>query len=380
MTKIFVPRETADGETRVPVTPEIAKKLAGLGADLEVEAGLGSALGVGDDEYEKAGAKIASDAGASLGAADIVLRLNKPAASDLSKLKKGAIHVSYVDPFFDADLVKAFADAGITCVCMEMIPRSTLAQKMDSLSSQANLAGYVAVIVAAERSAKILPMMMTPAGTIAPSRVFVIGAGVAGLQAIATAKRLGARVDAFDTRPEVEEQVQSLGGKFLKVDLGETSGTDQGYAKQLTEEQLELQRKAMAKQCALSDVVITTAQVFGRKAPLIITEDMVKGMRPGTVVVDLAVETGGNVAGSKAGEEVDLNGVKIIGLRNMPGRVAVHASQMYAANVGNLVEHFFDKEEKTFKLDLSDEILQGCVLTHGGDVVHERFKDLMAKS
>jgi len=374
MTKIFIPRETVDGETRVPVIPSIAKKLVDLGAEVAIEADLGSSLGIPDDDYEKAGAKVSGDRAGSLGEADIVLRLNKPSPEEVRQLKKGAIHASYVDPFFDPDLVRAFAEQGVTCICMEMIPRTTLAQKMDSLSSQANLAGYVAVIVAAERLEKILPMMMTPAGTISPSRVFVIGTGVAGLQAIATAKRLGARVDAFDTRPEVAEQVQSLGGRFLKVDLGETAGTAQGYAKQLTEEQLEKQRQAMAKQCAISDVVITTAQVFGRKAPRIITEEMVKGMRPGSVIVDLAAETGGNVAGSKPGEDVMVDGVRIVGARNLPGRVPVNASEMYASNVGSLVEHFWDKDAKTFQLDLEDEILSGCVLTHGGEIVHERFR------
>ncbi len=380
MTTLFIPKETKAGETRVPVTPAVADKLVKLGARVRVESGLGDSLRIPDDEYKAVGAEVATDRSAALAEADLVLRLNKPAPEDVACLKKGAIHVSYVDPFFDADLVRAFADASVTCICMEMIPRTTLAQKMDALSSQANLAGYVSVIVAAERLDQCLPMMMTPAGTIAPSRVFVIGAGVAGLQAIATAKRLGARVDAFDTRPEVEEQVKSLGAKFLKVDLGETGGTDQGYAKQLTEEQLEKQRQAMAKQCAQSDIVITTAQVFGRKAPVIVTEDMVKGMKPGSVLVDLAVETGGNVAGAKAGEEVEIGGVRIIGLRNLPGRVAVHASQMYASNLGNLVAHFWNEEQGTFGLDLSDEILAGCVLTHDGAIVHERFKDSMQQS
>ncbi len=382
MKTIFVPKETASGEMRVPIIPAVADKLVKLGAELTIESGLGESIRIPDSSYEKVGAKVASDAAGSLGSADVVLRLNKPSKDDIGKLKKGAVHVSYVDPFFEPDLVRAFADAGVTCLCMELIPRTTLAQKMDALSSQASLAGYVAVIVASERLDKCLPMMMTPAGTLSPARVFIIGAGVAGLQAIATAKRLGARVDAFDTRPEVEEQVQSLGAKFLKVDLGDTAGTDQGYAKQLTEEQLEKQRQAMAKQCALSDVVITTAQVFGRKAPLIITEEMVKGMSPGTVVVDLAVETGGNVAGSKAGEEVEIGGVRIVGLRNLPGRVAEHASQMYASNLAALVQHYWDEEAKEMKLDFAspDEILSGCMLTHDGAIVHDRFKEAMQKS
>jgi NAD(P) transhydrogenase subunit alpha len=230
------------------------------------------------------------------------------------------------------------------------------------------------VIIAAERLAKIFPMMMTPAGTISPARVFVIGVGIAGLQAIATAKRLGARVDAFDTRPVVEEQVKSLGARFVKVDLGETGQTKDGYAKALTEEQLQKQREEMAKVCAASDVVITAAQVFGRKAPLIITEDMVRGMLKGSVLVDLAVDTGGNVAGSQPGQEVDLNGVRIIGLANLPGEVAVNASQMFSANLFALVEAFWNKEEKRFRLDFEDEIIQGCVITYKGEIVNEMIR------
>jgi NAD(P) transhydrogenase subunit alpha len=267
----------------------------------------------------------------------------------------------------------------INSISMEMIPRTTKAQKMDVLSSQASLAGYVAVIKAAEVSDKILPMMMTPAGTITPSRVFIIGAGVAGLQAIATAKRLGARVEAFDTRPVVEEQVQSLGAKFVKVDLGETGQTKDGYAKALTEEQIQKQRDVMAKVCASSDIVITTAQLFGRKAPVIITEEMVKGMKPGSVIVDLAVESGGNVAGSKVGETVVVNGVKILGVPNMAGEVASHASQMFSSNVTNLLDEFWDKETKKFNLDFEDEIIAGCVITHDGQLVNKMVKDVLKK-
>jgi NAD(P) transhydrogenase subunit alpha len=253
---------------------------------------------------------------------------------------------------------------------MEMIPRTTLAQKMDALSSQASLAGYVAVIKAADRLDQIIPMMMTPAGTLSPARIFVIGAGVAGLQAIATARRLGARVEAFDTRPVVEEQVQSLGAKFIKVDLGETGQTKDGYAKALTEEQLAKQREAMAQHCALSDIVITTAKLFGRKAPIIITADMVKGMKPGSVIVDLAAGSGGNVEGTVADQEVVVDGVRIIGIDNLPGEVAAHASQMYASNQANLLSHFWDAEKKAPDLDSEDEILAGCLIVKDGEIVH----------
>ena len=245
---------------------------------------------------------------------------------------------------------------------------------MDALSSQANLAGYVAVVLAAQRLDKIFPMLMTPAGTISPARVFIIGAGVAGLQAIATAKRLGARVEAFDTRPVVEEQVQSLGAKFIKIDLGETGQTKDGYAKALSSEQMEKQRQGMAKVCSQSDVVITTAQLFGRRAPIVLTKEMVSQMHPGSIIVDMAVESGGNVEGSKLNEEVVVNGVRIMGLGNLPGRVATHASQMFSSNLHSLVEEYWDKDEKIFKLKLDDEIIKGCLITHQGQVVNEMLK------
>jgi NAD(P) transhydrogenase subunit alpha len=305
-----------------------------------------------------------------------VIRLRKPPMEEIALLKKGCIHVSFLDPFNEHALIDELVKCQTTAVSMEMIPRTTLAQKMDALSSQANLAGYVAVILGAERMDKVLPMMMTPSGTIAPSRVFIIGVGVAGLQAIATAKRLGARVDAFDTRPVVEEQVKSLGAKFVKVDLGETGQTKDGYAKELTPEQQEKQREAMAKVCAQSDLVITTAQLFGRKAPVIVTKEMVERMKPGSVIVDLAVETGGNVEGAEVDKEVEVNGVKIIGLGNLPGHVAVNASQMYAANMSNFLETYWKKDEKRLELDWDDEIIQGCVITHDGEIKNEMIKKL----
>jgi NAD(P) transhydrogenase subunit alpha len=290
-------------------------------------------------------------------------------------MKVQSIYISLLDPFNERELIDMFLAKKISTISMEMIPRITRAQKMDVLSSQANLAGYVSVILAAERLDKILPMMMTPAGTISPAKVFVIGVGVAGLQAIATAKRLGARVEAFDTRPVVEEQVKSLGARFVKIDLGETGQTKDGYAKALTEEQLQIQRDGMAKVCASSDVVITTAQLFGRPAPQIVTEEMVRGMQKGSVIVDLAVEGGGNVAGSQIDQEVDLGGVRIIGLGNLPGQVAVHASQMFSSNLYSLVEEFWSAEEKRFDLNFEDEIIKGCVITHQGEIVNEMISN-----
>jgi NAD(P) transhydrogenase subunit alpha len=373
---IFVAKETLAGESRVPVIPATAEKLVKLGASLSVESGMGTSLGIADEAYVKAGASIANRSEGQA-AADIVLRLRKPSPSALDGIKPGTIHVSYLDPFNEHELIREMATRQISAVSLEMIPRSTIAQKMDVISSQANLGGYVSVILAAERLSKILPMMTTPAGTIAPAKVFVIGVGVAGLQAIATAKRLGAIVEAFDTRPVVEDQVKSLGAKFVKIDLGETGQTKDGYAKALTEEQLAIQRQAMAKHCAGADIVITTAQVFGRKAPVIVTADMVAGMNPGSIVVDMAVETGGNVEGSALNQEVDVKGVTIIGLGNLPGRVAVHASQMYSSNLYNFIEHFWNKDEKSFALKRDDDIIKGCLITHGGEVVNETIKSLL---
>jgi NAD(P) transhydrogenase subunit alpha len=371
---IGVPKETYPGEQRVPLIPISVERLVKKGIQVNVENGLGSTIGIDDNVYTKAGAAITSRA-ALLSSADMVTRVRKPSREEIKKLKKGAIHISFLDPFNETQLISEFAQHQISAVSMEMIPRSTIAQKMDALSSQANLAGYVAVILAAERSNKIFPMMMTPAGTITPARVFIIGAGVAGLQAIATAKRLGARVEAFDTRPVVEEQVQSLGAKFVKIDLGETGQTKDGYAKTLTPEQIEKQRQGMAKICANADIVITTAQLFGRKAPVIVTKDMIAHMAPGSIVVDMAVESGGNVEGSKLNEEVDINGVRVIGLSNLPSRVAVHASQMYSSNLVNLIEEYWDKEAKIFKLDLANEIIKGCLVTHQGQIVNDQLKN-----
>ncbi|MFK7733355.1 MAG: Re/Si-specific NAD(P)(+) transhydrogenase subunit alpha [Pseudomonadales bacterium] len=374
--QIGVPKESADGELRCAVIPQNAKKLCAMGAQLVVESGLGEAAGFSDQEYTDAGATVSKDRNKLLGESDVILRLRKPEAGEIKKLKKGCIHVSYLDPYNERKLVETLSKAGINAISMEMIPRTTRAQKMDALSSQANLAGYVMVILAARQLNKILPMMMTPAGTIAPARVFVIGAGVAGLQAIATAKRLGARVEAFDTRPVVAEQVRSLGGKFVEIDLGETGQTKDGYAKALTEEQLDLQKQGQKKVIAQSDIVITTAQLFGRKAPVIVTKDMIEAMRPGSVVVDMAVESGGNVEGSKLGEIVDINGVSVIGMGNLPSEACRNASEMYSSNLFNLVDEFWDKEgDAGLVLNPDDDIIQGCLITRDGELVNEAIKN-----
>ena len=376
---LVVPKEVHPGETRVALIPEHIARLVKMGAHITVETGIGQTLNISDEDYAAAGASLEADRSNLFQAADVVLRIRKPTLEEVALLKEESIYVSLLDPFNERELIEALKNKRVASISMEMIPRITRAQKMDVLSSQSNIAGYVAVIIAAERLDKIFPMMMTPAGTISPARVFVIGVGIAGLQAIATAKRLGARVDAFDTRPVVEEQVKSLGARFVKVDLGETGQTKDGYAKALIDEQLQKQREEMAKVCAASDVVITAAQVFGRQAPLIITEDMIRGMSKGSVLVDLAVENGGNVAGSQPGQEVDVNGVHIVGLANLPGEVAVNASQMFSANLFALVEAFWNEEEKRFRLDFEDEIIKGCVITYKGEFVNEIIRKLYQK-
>jgi NAD(P) transhydrogenase subunit alpha len=373
---IGVPKETWPGELRAAIVPQNVKKLVTAGFSVTIESDAGLASGFLDYDYTEAGAQVTSDRAGMLGSADVVLRVRKPELDEVALLKSGSVHISFLDPFNEQPLIDALAAANVTAISMEMIPRSTRAQKMDALSSQANLAGYVTVVQAAYHSPKIFPMMMTPAGTIAPSRVFVIGAGVAGLQAIATAKRLGARVEAFDTRPVVAEQVQSLGAKFVQIDLGDTGQTDQGYAKELTPEQIELQKAGQKKVISQSDVVITTAQVFGRPAPRIVSRDMVEAMQPGSVVVDMAVESGGNVEGSELNQIVDINGVRVIGQGNLPSQVARNASDMYSNNLFNLVSEFWDAEEKTLTLDPEDEIVVSCVITRGGAIVNETIKNL----
>lgn len=375
---IGVTRESDPREKRVALVPADAKKLVRKGAEVVVVSGAGEPAGFEDKLYEEAGASVSGDGDSVASQADVLLRVRKPDEAEIAKIRKGAIQMSFLDPFNENALIEKLRSQGVTAVSMEMIPRTTLAQKMDALSSQANLAGYVMVILGCSKLPSILPMMMTPAGTLKPATVFVIGAGVAGLQAIATAKRLGAKVVAFDTRDVVAEQVSSLGGKFLEIDLGETGETKDGYAVQLTPEQLARQREGQKKQIADSDVVITTAQVFGRKPPVIITADMISEMRPGSVIVDMAAETGGNVEGSVAGETVRIGGVTVIGDGNWPNFVARDASVMYSANLYNLIDEFWDEEKKDLDLDFENEIIAGCVITHSGEIVNETVKGIGA--
>ena len=364
--------EATEGERRVALTPTVVKRLAAKGVTVTVETGYGAGAHYPREAFEEAGATV-QDRAEALAGADLLVTVVPPDAATVDALKEGAVVVGSLDPFREHDLVRRLRDRKLRSISMELIPRTSYAQKMDVLSSQASLAGYAAVLTAADRSPKAFPMMSTPAGTIAPARVFVVGVGVAGLQAIATAKRLGARVEAYDTRPVVAEQVRSLGAKFVELDVGETGETEQGYAKELTQEQLAEQRRQMAKVVANADVVITTAQLFGRPAPRIVDAEMVAGMRPGSVIVDMAASTGGNVEGTVAGEEVEVHGVTIVGRVDLPSTVARDASEMLAANVANLVEHAWDEEAKTLVLDPErDDLIAACLLTADGTVRDER--------
>ncbi len=373
---IAFPVETGQ---RVGLTPQVALKYRDLGVEVHIEKRLGESLNFSDEDYTQNGVQVVENRQTLISEADVVLRLGKPPLSELEWMKAGAVHLSHLDPFNETVLIEKMAKRKVTAVSMEMIPRITRAQKMDALSSQASLAGYAAVILAANRLDCIIPMMMTPAGTITPANVFVIGAGVSGLQAIATAKRLGAKVEAFDTRPVVEEQVHSLGAKFLKIDLGETGQTKDGYAKALTPDQIKKQQDAMAKRMVASDIVITTAKLFGRKSPVIITRDVISRMKAGSVIVDLAAETGGNVEGLRAGEEYVEDGVRIIGFKNLANEVPLNASQMYSSNLFNFINEFWDSEKKELNLNPEDEIVKGCVITRDGEIVNERILNFLNK-
>lgn len=363
-------RESEPGETRVAVIPDTVKKFRQLGLEVEVERGAGAAAGFADSAYEAAGARMGGSRSASLAGADIVVKVRALAEEEVAGLKRDAVSVSFLDPFRQRELVEGYARTGARAVSLEMMPRTTVAQKMDALSSQASLGGYAAMILAAGKLDKVFPMMMTPSGTLSPAKVFIVGVGVAGLQAIATARRLGARVTAFDTRPAVEEQVKSLGARFLKIDLGATGQTEQGYARELTAEQLETQKNGMAKACAESDVVITTAQVFGRPAPRLLTAEMLAGMRPGSLVLDMAVSSGGNVEGSQPDREVAVHGVRVIGCANLPATLPQHASQALANNILSFITHFWNKDAGALQLSPEDELVRGCLLTHGGEIIH----------
>jgi len=374
--KIAIPKERRPGESRVAASPEVVKKLVGLGFDVVVEKGAGLGAAITDDEFKDAGATIAKDAATALKTADVVLKIQRPMidgkTNELAKMQKGAILIASLSALTDPDGVKAYAEAGITAFAMELMPRITRAQSMDILSSQSNLAGYKAVLDAAAEYGSAFPMMMTAAGTVPPAKVFIMGVGVAGLQAIATAKRLGAVVTATDVRPATKEQVESLGGKFLVVDpeMEKDAQTEGGYAKEMPPEYFEKQKAVVAEHIKKQDIVITTALIPGRPAPVLVPEELVETMKPGSVIVDLAVEAGGNCPISELGKVVEKHGVKIVGHENVPGRLATDASKLFAKNILNFVTPHADKEAKTLSFDFEDETVTGTCVVRDGEVVH----------
>jgi NAD(P) transhydrogenase subunit alpha len=371
--KIAIPVETDPAEPRVAATPDTVKKMIGLGVDIAVEPGAGVKSGVLDSDYTAAGATVARDA---VSGADIVLKVRRPNQAELANYKKGALVIAIMDPFGNEAALKTMADAGVIAFAMELMPRITRAQVMDVLSSQANLAGYRAVIDGAAEFGRAFPMMMTAAGTVPAAKVFVMGAGVAGLQAIATARRLGAIVTATDVRPAAKEQVESLGAKFIAVEDEEfkQAETAAGYAKEMSKEYQAKQAALVAEHIKKQDVVVTTALIPGRPAPRLISKDMVASMKPGSIIVDLAVERGGNVEGARSGAVADLNGVKIVGHANVPGRLAASASSLYAKNLYAFLEILIDKKTKALAVNWDDEIVKATALTRDGAVVHPSFK------
>ncbi|HET9410357.1 MAG TPA: Re/Si-specific NAD(P)(+) transhydrogenase subunit alpha [Candidatus Dormibacteraeota bacterium] len=373
--KVAIPKETAAGERRVALVPDTATKLIAAGLQVSIQSGAGEAAFLPDPAYTAVGVTVVAGAAELLADADAVLKVQPPDVAEVKLLKRGAVLVSFLQPATQADIVRALAAQQVTAFSLELVPRISRAQSMDALSSQASAAGYKAVLMAAGRLGKFFPMMMTAAGTVAPARVLVMGAGVAGLQAIATARRLGAVVSAYDVRPAVKEEVQSLGATFIELPLEAQEG-EGGYAREQSEDFLRKQRELIGEHIAKSDVVITTAAVPGRRAPLLVTSDMVKGMRPGSVIVDLAAESGGNVELTEAGQDVDVNGVVIMGTRNVPSTMPLHTSQLYARNVANLLLHLV--KDGAVNLDFDDEITKGSCVTHAGEIVSERAKQLLA--
>lgn len=379
--KIGILKERRAHEKRCAATPETVKKYIGLGAEVVVEAGAGVAASISDAAFAAAGAKIAADAAATVAGADVVLKVQRPltaaeGADELAQLAKGTVLIAILNPHGAKEQVASYASAGVDAMAMELVPRISRAQSMDVLSSQANLAGYKAVIDAAAEFNRAFPMMMTAAGTVAPARVLVMGAGVAGLQAIATARRLGAIVSATDVRPASKEQVKSLGATFVAVEDDEfkQAETTAGYAKPMSEAYQAKQAALIAENIQKQDIVITTALIPGRKAPVLVTEEMVKSMKPGSVIVDLAVEQGGNCPLSELGKVVEKHGVKLVGHANVPSRLSADSTALYAKNLLNFVTLLIDKESKQLKINWEDEIVKGVALTKGGQVIHPNFQ------
>ncbi len=375
--KVFIPQERRPGETRVAATPETVKKMVKEGMEVIVEAGAGAASYLPDAAFAEEGARIASDGAAAWGEADVVLTVTAPEPDLVARMRPGAVLVGLLAPHKNLDSVRALADRKVSALAMELIPRISRAQSMDALSSQANIAGYKAVLLAAGLLPRYFPLLMTAAGTIRPAKVVIMGAGVAGLQAIATAKRLGAQVEVSDIRPAVEEQVKSLGGKFIELPLAESGEGAGGYAKEMGEDFLRRQREIVARHIAAADVVITTALVPGKPAPRLVTRDMVESMKPGSVIVDLAVEQGGNVELSRAGEEVAHHGVRIVGPANLAAEMPLDASTVYSRNVHTLLKELV--HEGALKLDLEDEVVDGALLTHEGEIRHAPTAEALGK-
>jgi NAD(P) transhydrogenase subunit alpha len=372
--KLGVPGETVAGERRVALVPETAAKLIAAGLDCSVEAGAGAAASFRDDAYREVGVDLATEKRATLSAADVVFKVQPPTVPEVALLKSGAMLISFLQPATQGHVIEALARQGVTAFSLELLPRISRAQSMDALSSQGSLAGYKAVLMAANRLGRYFPMLMSAAGTIPPARVLVLGAGVAGLQAIATARRLGAVVEAYDVRPAVREEVQSLGARFLELELEAQEG-EGGYARAQSEEFLQKQRELLTERVGASDVVVTTAAIPGRRAPVLVTGEMVRGMRPGSVIVDLASETGGNCELTELDKVVEVDGVFVDGTGNIPSTIPLHASILYARNVTNLFMHLY--RDGKVELDFDDEITRGCCVTHGGEVVHPRARELM---
>ncbi|MDP1628472.1 Re/Si-specific NAD(P)(+) transhydrogenase subunit alpha [Parvibaculum sp.] len=373
--KLAIPKERLDGETRVAASPETVKKLTALGLEIIVESGAGEHASIADDVYREAGAAIASSEAEALKDADIVFKVRAPSDEEIGMMKRGTMLAAILSPWDDKPRLKKYADAGINAFAMEFMPRITRAQSMDVLSSQSNLAGYKAVINAAAAFTRAMPMMMTAAGTIAPARVFIMGVGVAGLQAIATAKRLGAIVSATDVRSATKEQVQSLGGTFIMVESEESGDAAGGYAKEMSDEYKRAQAALVAEHIKKQDIVITTALIPGRPAPELVSEEMVKTMKPGSILVDLAVERGGNCPLSEAGKRVVKHGITIIGDTNVAGQLTVDSSALYAKNLLNFITPLIDKETKALAINWEDEIITGTCLTRDGQVVHPSLRE-----
>ncbi len=368
---IGVPKEVKAGERRVAIVPETVKRLAGKGIAVAVEAGAGAGAWLSDEDYRNAGATVGPAAHAVLGGADLVVKIHPPTPREIDLLRPGAALISLLYPSMNIELVRALAARGVTAIALDQIPRTTLAQTMDVLSSQGTAAGYRAVILGAEALPKFFPMLMTAAGTVAPARVLVLGAGVAGLQAISVARRLGAIVEAFDVRRAVKEQVESLGAKFVETGIAEDAAAAGGYARELAEETQRRHREVIGERLARTDVCITTALIPGRRAPILITEDMVRRMRPGSVIVDLAAEQGGNCELTEPGKTISRDGVTILGSVDLASDLPVHASQMFSRNMEKLVIHLV--RDGAFTPDFEDEITRGSVVTHGGQIVHPQL-------